>query len=427
MSEAALFVVRRRSRSFVCSKLTEHEGACATGCLHISDGHQLRQVRRGSSAEPAARRLLRHCFLWPRRCRCSSATVAFCLALFFCVVAADVSFGWELPHGSRTLRPRYARIAGPWWAKLPPGDEVEAVWQRPHGTVRGILFFVHGCSHQATDLFTNVGSDGWELAQCNTSNFNTCLGLPEHVLLRQTVRARGYLFVAASGGTGRQSCWDTRRDVTRVRMVIEHVRLAEGLVDAPVVLMGGLSPDNAFFGELALTNLPHLSCIVAMNTPIGVSGMHSLRPPTVFQHMSRDVATASVVRRDISALRRRGIPVSELEVHPVPVTAAFLARGGRGIEASTAANVVSAFRAKGLLNSQGFLKDDPLHSNWPSAVRRLKADVGGFGWETSKLGELLQLAYAFRGCFGGFAGQALDFCHSNAPNATPQHRPLPPL
>ena len=80
-------------------------------------------------------------------------------------------------------------------------EDLDTLWQLPaSGSTKGIVFFAHGCSHQATDFWPP-----------STPGCPDCLGLPIEVAIRKVVLARGYAFVAASSTDRQSKCWDTVR------------------------------------------------------------------------------------------------------------------------------------------------------------------------------------------------------------------------
>eukprot|EP00929_Paragymnodinium_shiwhaense_P102386 TRINITY_DN65586_c0_g1_i2.p1 TRINITY_DN65586_c0_g1~~TRINITY_DN65586_c0_g1_i2.p1 ORF type:complete len:326 (+),score=57.23 TRINITY_DN65586_c0_g1_i2:69-1046(+) len=299
-------------------------------------------------------------------------------------VVRDTTFVGYSPRSSQY--PQYSRLAGPWYSRLPLGEEIETIWHRPPGDVKGIVFFLHECGHQATDLFFNVAEDGWWMRDCDTSNFNECLGLSDHVLFRQEARRLGYLVAASSGGSGRQSCWREDNDINRAKIAIDHIGQQEQLAGVPLIIVGVSS--SKFMKAFVRSHPRGLSCIVSVNAALGVAGDHPAQIPTIFQHMPRDVATASKVTRD------------------------FLQRGGFGLAPATADKVIQALTAAGHLDASGLLKRNPRLVNWPMSVLHLEREVGGFGEDTSKLGALLHAAYAEDDFFGGHAERILRTCES---------------
>jgi len=327
---------------------------------------------------------------------------SWCLALvfagmLFAGIQGEVSF--VARH-----RPRYARVGG----------DIETVWQPPVETAKGIVFVAHGCMHQGTDIFSDVGPDGWRFEACSSSNFGRCLGLPEEVRLRQAARKRGYLVMAISGGSGRQSCWRSQVDVHRAREAIQHVKSMEGLPEDSPVLAIGASSGGAFVGHLAAPlsagGLPHLQCIVSQI----MSTRHSENRgvPTMFVHMPQDGRTAQAVSADILRLQKEGIRTAEIKVEPSPVTPELLAPC---IGLEVAQDVVTALHGHGLVNEQGFLELDSRARRW---VRPVRHAIAGRSDDTldpdeSCVSEILNVAWASHEFTSQHTGDMLDFCEEH--------------
>jgi len=303
--------------------------------------------------------------------------------------------------GVALLRPRYERVDG----------DIETVWQRPPGEPRGIFFIAHGCKHQATDLFTEIGPDGWRFEACPASNFGRCLGLPEEVRLRQAARARGYVVAAVSGGSGRQSCWHTAADLPRVAAALRRVRAAEGLPETAPVLALGASSGGAFVGRLAGPlaggGLPHLRCIVPQIMSVG--GYPNRGVPALFVHMARDRYTAEEVRADVRELEGAGVRVGEIAVEPMAVTAELLSRC---LAESLAHDVATALREHGLVDDRGHLLGDSRARRWVRSVRRALAGRSDdtLAPDESCIAELMNVAWAQHEMTSEYAGEILDFC-----------------
>merc|ERR1712008_5381 len=252
------------------------------------------------------------------------------------------------------------------------------------------------------------------MGACGSSNFGRCLGLPEEVRLRQTARKRGYLVMAISGGTGRQSCWSPRVDVHRAHEAIQHVKSVEGLREDVPVLAIGASSGGAFAGHLAAPlsagGLPHLRCIVSQI----MSTRHSKNRgvPTMFVHMPQDGRTAQAVSTDILRLEKENIRVAEIKVDPSPVTPELLAPC---LGPDAAQDVVAALHRHGLVNEQGFLELDSRARRW---VRPVRHAIAGRSDDTldpdeSCISEILNVAWASHEFTSQHAGDMLDFCEEN--------------
>eukprot|EP00416_Gambierdiscus_australes_P025496 CAMPEP_0171066192 /NCGR_PEP_ID=MMETSP0766_2-20121228/7280_1 /TAXON_ID=439317 /ORGANISM="Gambierdiscus australes, Strain CAWD 149" /LENGTH=339 /DNA_ID=CAMNT_0011522347 /DNA_START=48 /DNA_END=1067 /DNA_ORIENTATION=+ len=292
-------------------------------------------------------------------------------------------------------RPHYERV----------GDgDIEVLWQRPLGEiVKGLLFVAHGCNHQATDFFTHIGKDGWELPGCKSSNFGTCLGLPEERQLVQTARKRGYLVVAVSSGFS--TCWSFH-DTQRVERALRHVLEKEGLSpNSTPVLATGASSGGSFMGPLAEGALRvQLRCVAPQISDADFEAF----VPAIFVHMPRDQRTAERVQRRLEELRSRGSRVAELRVEPVAVDVALLSKA---VASEQAKALVRALKESGHLDADGLLLRDPRLSNWRGALRTLALALGdSLVADESPIAEMLNVAWAKHELVGRYTDQILDFC-----------------
>ena len=77
----------------------------------------------------------------------------------------------------------------------------EAVWQKPPGTSKGLLFLAHGCNHGAIDFWPQSPA----CAQC--------IGLPEEVRITKEALQAGWAVVAMSSTDRAGSrCWNIESD-----------------------------------------------------------------------------------------------------------------------------------------------------------------------------------------------------------------------
>ncbi|CAK0836589.1 unnamed protein product [Prorocentrum cordatum] len=367
--------------------------------LHIWTG-------RGSDPTPIAKRKLQpsprppyHPKGYPVGMVGSSAAWLLTAALKLDVVRLGSAI--MLAEHQRSYVPKYARVDG----------DIETMWQLPHGMPKGLLFIAHGCKHQGTDVFSDVGPDGWRLEECSNSNSGSCLGLPEEVKLRQTARRRGYVVVSVSGGSGSRSCWHMTQDPSRVSRAIRHVVDSEELPKDIAVLATGASSGGAFMGTLAAPlgpdgGLPNLKCIVPQIS--GTAG-ENRGVPTLYVHMPRDSKTAARIEEQIRDLRERDVRVWELKVLQRPVTEAFLEQC---MPAEAARQGLKALRHASLLDSRGFLKNGSRHRLW---VKPLQEAVGAtvsdtFEADASCVSELMNVADAIHEFTAEYSEQMSNFC-----------------
>lgn len=302
--------------------------------------------------------------------------------------------------------PRYARTG--------PKEDIETLWQRPPGEVKGMLFIAHGCNHQATDFFTMQGRDGWQFTGCEKSFSGSCLGLPEEVEMRRAARNRGYLVVTVSGGNGKHSCWDSRRDVDRVKLALQYVREQEGLQSVPLFATGA-SSGGALVGALAAAGVPHLKCVSPQVSAIDVPATFPQDVSIFFVPMVRDKGTAAQVQQNIQQLKKQGIRVAQQVVKESPLSDKFLENNGVGLTPGAADEAMASFRKSGVVNEHAFLKEDPRVSNWRQAVKAVpKSELGSTKPDASKLSELLNVAYAFHELTAQYILEMLNFCEGHA-------------
>lgn len=300
-----------------------------------------------------------------------------------------------------STHPKYARVDG----------NIETVWQRPSTTPKGIMFIAHGCQHQGTDIFSDIGPDGWVFHECSSSNFGQCLGLPEEVSLQRTARSRGYVVMAVSGGYGWKSCWGGKPDIPKVASAIRHVRDAENLAPDIPVLAVGASSGGAFVGLLAASEasggVKHLKCIVPQI--MGIKSGMNRGVPTLFVHMPRDKRTAATVEANIKDLQSRGIRVGEIQVHPVPVTVTLLKKC---LTSEAAEVVLRSMQLNEQLDAAGFLKVDPRGREWVKPVRKAlpKQHSDTLVPDESCLAEVMNVAWAAHEFTAQYAPEILDFC-----------------
>mmetsp|Transcript_130217 Transcript_130217/g.243644 ORF Transcript_130217/g.243644 Transcript_130217/m.243644 type:complete len:363 (-) Transcript_130217:150-1238(-) len=331
----------------------------------------------------------------------------------------------ELPSGNRAAgidnvlgdvatpniedrRPNYARVDG----------SIETLWQRPAGQIAGVLFFAHGCKHQATDFFyKNSGTHQWQFQACDKSYFGRCLGLPEERQFVELARSRNYLVMAVSGGTGRQSCWDMDGDRSRVEKALRHVFQHEGLsLGKMPILATGASSGGQFMGPLAL----HLSslhdfkkslrCVIPQISAFTSLDASEMTVPTFFLPMARDKRTLQVVNENVEAITRNNARVSKQEVADVPVADEF---EDEQYGISHGKQVVTQLEVNGFLDDQGKLKEDPRSSDWRSALKSPPSVIDGVDTlapDESAVAELLNVAYAQHEFTSRYAREALDFC-----------------
>jgi len=313
------------------------------------------------------------------------------------------------PQAYHSRAPRYAKVNG----------VIETLWQPPHGSdVRGLLFMAHGCMHQATDFFYGRQDKDDKTLDCSTSNFGSCLALPEERQLVEEARKRGLYVMAVSGGTGKQSCWNLNEDPARVKQAIDHVIEHEGLDANVPVFATGASSGGAFMAPLAMALRQRLKCVVpqisALAPSPSIEAFAELRIPTLFVHMpERDPGTAEAVEADMSALRQKEVRVQSIPVGPYKVIDELHAH----YTADQAERIAGAFKSGDLL-TDGMLTSNPRESDWRNldGLTSMKSELAdSFVADESKLAELLNAVWAQHEFTAKYAKQMLDFCDGETP------------
>jgi hypothetical protein len=284
---------------------------------------------------------------------------------------------------------------------------VEVVWQQSSGrNLTGVLLLAHGCSHSATDWWPPSDS-------CPR-----CIGLPEEKRIVAAALDSGLFVIAVSSVDRDSRCWHVQFDAPRVLDALDTVLSRLNISrDVPRFAMGA-SSGGAFAALLPVyTRSPHppwrAVCSQIMGVPPEMLTMPDasernngtstpvMFPPSLWVHMPRDPRLAGLVAADVAMLRAENATVEELQVHPLPVTPEFL-RSRIPLNDSVAASVHSAFAEAGLLDSDGFLRNDPRSSSWRDVLAEASVlgDDGALaGGDTlqpdeSAMAEVLNLAYA---------------------------------
>jgi len=172
----------------------------------------------------------------------------------------------------------------------------------------------------------------------------------------------------------------------------------------------GASSGGAFVGSLPF--VMHVDGIISQ-----ISGIHipkgdtkeelveSLKehggdgafPPTVFSHMgasNRDEMTANFVKRAQEHFKGLGVPVRETLLEPLPISETFFSeRAPATISKVRSKAVAESLKAQGLLDAEGYLKEDPRSSEWRDAVAPHAGDDTLIP-DQSTLSELLNVAYS---------------------------------
>lgn len=259
--------------------------------------------------------------------------------------------GWIAPLLAAAVGPTYERSL----------EGAEAMYEIPPSP-KAVMFVAHGCQHSATDF--------WE----QTRSCPTCLGLPEEVRIRRRTLQAGIAFIALSSQDRDFSrCWSFENDAPVVQRALRRFRDKHGLSALPLAALGA-SSGGAFV--LQLPAKLELDAVISQIMAIPPQMLPDRMPPTLFVHMTRDQRTAAFVQKDVRKLKAAGGRADHVEVSPQKPTAAFFVDRIEHIELASATMLHHALQSHRLLNSDGFLAEDPRRSPWREALRLTEGLVG---------------------------------------------------
>ncbi|KAI8462388.1 MAG: hypothetical protein J3K34DRAFT_189448 [Monoraphidium minutum] len=284
----------------------------------------------------------------------------------------------------------------------------EVVWKLPTGKPVGTLFVAHGCSHSALDWLPK------------SDRCPKCIGLPEELnITRYATEQRGLALVAVSSADRAGSrCWDTGRggpDVQQVKRALKELLAREALAALPLYALGASSGGAFVLALAAELKLDGVCSEIMASHSVDEAALLAKTafgryPPTAFAHMPRDARTARGVAENARVLKEQGVPVKVVEVHPVAVTAEWLAARVPELAPPLAGAVVAALAKADMLGPDGMLKADPRQTAWRDAVR---AAPGGAALPTaadaSGLSEVLNVAWARHEIASSPLSEVLDF------------------
>jgi hypothetical protein len=268
------------------------------------------------------------------------------------------------------------------------------------------MFLAHGCGHSALDFFDPSPS-------CPR-----CIGLPEEKKIASAALRAQYLVVAVSSS---DVCWSHYTDIRPVELVIARLRRLHG---SALPLFGlGASSGGYFIGSLPLysTSLSFAAiCIQIMGLPLHLleregHGQLTAYPPSLWIHMAKDQDTARAVDLATKALRRRGRTTRKISVPELPITEEFFA-DRTGCPTGDSESIWAAFLADGVINSSGFLVEDPRQSAWRESILRSPKlshyRSSALAADQSAISEEMNVAYALHEITSDYMPQILQFFSS---------------
>eukprot|EP00756_Hemistasia_phaeocysticola_P045023 Hpha_TRINITY_DN18796_c0_g1::TRINITY_DN18796_c0_g1_i1::g.47540::m.47540 len=298
------------------------------------------------------------------------------------------------------------------WPHVEAVEGTEVLSEAPSGTLKGAVFFAHGCGHAARD---------WWLPGPSCKH---CLGLPEEVRLRRLALRRGLLVIVVSS---LETCWQLsdppseEGDVKAVLRALALVRTRHHAESLPLYAVGASS------GGAFVQVLPHHTkvdgLVAQIMVPVGQLLTAPHYPPICFLHMPRDEGTNDAIH-DWASTKKGSTRYAEIMVQPRPITPAFLGRSVRlGVEGGRM--VAGALRSKGFLDESGLLRRDPRRSEWRAAlegkdtVELLRQSADELVPDESPISELLNLAYAQHEIVSDGFGTILDWLEAGGQGRVP--------
>jgi hypothetical protein len=262
-------------------------------------------------------------------------------------------------------------------------EKVDVVYQWPADKPVGVLAMFHGCAHSATDFWPA----GEKCPECH--------GLPEQLMLTRAALNAGWVAIALSSKDRDKKCWSWDDDENRVGGALRELQSkyadsgGHKLADLPLVAFGA-SSGGSFAARLpqqikvsAVISQIASPTTAAFADPLGDRGY----PPVLFMPMGKDSETVAAVQ----AMAPR-LPKAEVQVlAPLPVTHSFFSDRIAGVSSETSAAIVDALIRASMLDSSGYLTDNPrgegfLAKSWRSAVGTLAEGVPGGSCTYDSLG-----------------------------------------
>ena len=239
-------------------------------------------------------------------------------------------------------------------------DRVELVYQTPEAVSgeasEALLFLAHGCSHSATDFFDRS-------ATCPS-----CIGLPiERHIVRSALQRRFAVVAVSSADRLFSKCWSAGLDAPRVFQALSYVLNATKLKPLPLLALGA-SSGGAMVHALGTLTLPdslaaagraRIAAVAVQIMPIDAHDMDEMYPPLILWHMPRDARSAAYISEAVSTLRAKRRPIRELTCDPFALTPSIFSDWMPSVPRRTSASLFSALKKAGMLDREGFLRDDP--------------------------------------------------------------------
>ncbi|KAL4422484.1 hypothetical protein ABPG75_008681 [Micractinium tetrahymenae] len=286
----------------------------------------------------------------------SAAAVASAARSAFAAAVANWQLSVAAAPSNRGLAPQKLVVNGRTHYYQVPADPV------------GTFVFFHGCSHAA--------SHSWPYDQASCPE---CLGLPEEVAHTKQALAWGYAVLVPESFDTATGCFSSTggacvNDQDEMPDLIQAFLKLSGLEGRPIYAVG-VSAGAAFASklpkELALAGWTafRISGVVSEVNAVEwtswslISSKGQLRypgfPPVAYVQMERDLATAAKIQANVPNLRRYGVNSDFVVAPSRPVNQSWFSDRSPVITPQQSSAIVAAMQQLGVLDSNGWLRDDP--------------------------------------------------------------------
>ena len=111
--------------------------------------------------------------------------------------------------------------------------------------------------------------------------------------------------------------------------------------------------------SLAAAGRARIAAVAVQIMPIDAHDMDEMYPPLILWHMPRDARSAAYISEAVSTLRAKRRPIRELTCDPFALTPSIFSDWMPSVPRRTSASLFSALKKAGMLDREGFLRDDP--------------------------------------------------------------------
>ena len=261
---------------------------------------------------------------------------------------------------------------------------------------KGIVFLAYGCGHSAKD---------WEDKG----------GLPVEQRIVKHVVDQGLIAFAVSG-TGRSHCW-RKEDVSRVRAGYRFLQRKLKLYSGEMALYAiGCSSGGSLVSVLPrhiTVSGVGIIAAVARNNVLrgrGATDMHPKYPPAAFVSFQRDPTGMDRIRENIKTLKRMRVPTAHFTARSKVIDPPYFYLNSVTVSKKTSQAIYEAFLEKDIIDSNGWLKQDPRLSLWRDALANVSGiENDNLQLDKSPISELMNVAWAQHELTAEFVPEILDF------------------